>query len=367
MNALLFWLLQRMAANPKTIFWERELRDRFPEAFVEAQQLKLIRRATAAGEGDLFTYFLGRVLTIAEDDAGFVGIDEDDLDELPIPLSDADLQRAYLDLDVFALWLKRAHGFEGNPERVHDRLYQLGEVRHGLDRTALLLGLVQPTLQSMDTLTALPAFLSNGYQHYLVHCPVMGFTPEQVRLLRGSGILLLPMSPDLDLDYRSALAPPPRLRPSPSPLSPEEEQEAEARGLLTSVTIHLTGERKGHRNIVLVSGLEVPITATPFRQFLRLVIALAEGDEGWVPLEELAQLANDSANAPQGLEQLTGRMREPFTAALNGLPGTTFIERDENRLRLAVYPRLITWDRPALLKHPDGPVRLLAARLPRSA
>ncbi len=101
MNALLYWLLRRMAANPATVVWERDLAERFPDSFLEAQQAGLVRRTPAAVEGDRYDRLTGPGLTIMSEGDGLVGTDEDDPDHVPVPLIELDLQRCRLDLDAF--------------------------------------------------------------------------------------------------------------------------------------------------------------------------------------------------------------------------------------------------------------------------
>lgn len=201
-----------MAANPATVFWERDIAERFPNAFDEAQQAGLVRRAPAAKEGDRYDRLLGPALTIMAEGDELVGTDEDDSEHVPVSLTELDLQRCRLDLDSFAQWFKRKHGFDGTPLQVHPRFYQLGEITR--ERTVVLLGLLLPTPQGVDLMAALPAFLSTPFERYLVLCPGRTFGITETRLLQGRGIVALPLGQDFEVNIRDALGPPPRVRPA---------------------------------------------------------------------------------------------------------------------------------------------------------
>ncbi len=171
----------------------------------------------------------------------------------------------------------------------------------------------------------------------------------QLSVERGISILPQPVSvPDVEL-------------------SEEEEQEAKQRGFKGAFPIHITGKLVNRRsNVIHVGGHEIILPDAQLKLFLRLVVALFETQDGFVPGGNLhgGGLSDEGIYTPDAVEQAVDRLRARLRPALKGLVPTKYIEVQRGKIRLSTHKRFVTADREYLMQHPDEVIRSLAMRLP---
>lgn len=153
-------------------------------------------------------------------------------------------------------------------------------------------------------------------------------------------------------------------------LSQEDEDRFRMHRFKCKIPIHITGKTEGQKgNVVQIGSREAVITDVPFGLFLRLVVALLDTEDGFVALGNMHSgggLSDEGFYEPAGLEQALSRLRQPFRTALGHFKTKDFIERRRGNIRLSTGSPYVTWDRKALLDHPDGVIRELARKLPEA-
>ena len=153
-------------------------------------------------------------------------------------------------------------------------------------------------------------------------------------------------------------------------LSQPEEDRFRLHRFKCRIPVHITGKTEGQKgNVVQIGSGEAVITDVPFGLFLRLVVALLDTEDGFVALGNMQSgggLSDEGFYEPAGVEQALSRLRQPFRTALGHLKTNEFIERRRGNIRLSTGSPYVTWDRKALLDHPDGVIRELARKLPET-
>lgn len=133
--------------------------------------------------------------------------------------------------------------------------------------------------------------------------------------------------------------------------------------LITQVTGALESRKS---NEVRIAGAWVILPDAEFLLFLRLIVALYEAENGFVPRGNRfgGGLVEEGIYPAQSVDQTVGRLRYRLGPALQGLDGKKFIEVSRGNIRLSTHRRRILVDRAELLKHPDGRIQDLVGRLP---
>lgn len=160
-----------------------------------------------------------------------------------------------------------------------------------------------------------------------------------------------------------------QVEPCPSiRLSEDDEQELQQHRFKSRLVIQVTGQTEGRKgNVVRVDGAEVILPDAEFRLLVRLIVALYETEDGFVPRGSLSSgggLADEGIYFAEGLDQAVGRLRWRLAPAFRGLKGTEVIEVSRKQIRLSTHRRFVIVDRGRLLQHPDGVIRPLVNRLP---
>jgi len=365
---LIRWILWELEQLPTALFSERELKDRFPEEFESCRRQGLIHRVAPPLGTTSCTTADGHRHTVIPEDAGFLVLDDDDPEAQPVQLTIGDLARWRLDLGVFARKFQGTNGLGGNQGALDSRLYFLGDTKRDGLSVAFVLGLLCERKSALIHLRALPNSLSHRYDRFVVMSPGFSLTPAEQRELELLDVFVVPLGADdpLLVDYTPALEKPRRRAPR-GLLSDEEEREFGLRGFKSRLPILITGRVERRKsNLLEVAGHDVILTDSAFRLFLRLVVALFETDDGFLPRTDLRYgtgLDSEHVLAPEGLEQALSRLRAPFGPALGDLKPTQFIEAREERVRLSTHRRYVAWDLDALMMRADEAILGLSHRL----
>jgi hypothetical protein len=151
-------------------------------------------------------------------------------------------------------------------------------------------------------------------------------------------------------------------------LSDEEEEEARRHRFKGSLAIHITGKLEGRKsNVINIGRVEIILPDAEFKLFLRLVVALFETENGFVPRGNLrgGGLSDEGIYAPDAVEHAVNRLRFRLRPALQGLDPKKYVEVRRGDIRLSTHRKFVIVDRVCLMQHPDEVVRALAERLPQ--
>jgi hypothetical protein len=362
------WMLTRMEKSPSAVFYEKELTERFPNEFEQAKREKLLRHVETPLDGGSYGLGRSRPLTVVSVGDKFEAFDDEDPEFDPIELTPADLARWRLDLKALAWRFQQANGLDGKPDALDDRLFFMGEAKRDDLSLAFVLALLPEERSARRVLTALPNLLSGMHDRIVAVCP--SYFPTQAERRHLESLQVFVVTPnDVDLfkvDLSQVLREP--LRKAPRiVLSDKEEEEFGTHGFKSRLPIVITGrtERRAG-NVVEVGGAAVVLTDVPFRLFLRLVVALYETENGFLPRGSMmggGGLVAEGFYTEEGLDQAVHRLRVRFGPALPDLKPTQFIEIRGGQLRLSTHPRYIACERDRLLRHADQMVRDLAERI----
>lgn len=126
--------------------------------------------------------------------------------------------------------------------------------------------------------------------------------------------------------------------------------------------ISITGEILAERNnIVLIEDTKVLLSDKPFALFLRLILELRKGVEGFVYRIDLVQEGYLSPSGPdQGISRLKQQIRYPMEAVFKKFNVDQFIEKKPKQIRLSNPPDMIKINVLRLLQHPNPAIVKLA-------
>ena len=114
-------------------------------------------------------------------------------------------------------------------------------------------------------------------------------------------------------------------------------------------------------NIVEIEGKERRLERATFALFLRLVTALFETANGFLPkgsMRGTAGLAAEGYYTSDGAEQAIGRLRKALRPEFDSL-----IEVSAGNIRLSTHRRYVKVSGPTLAQHADKRVQALAQRI----
>jgi hypothetical protein len=365
-------MLARLEKDPGAVFYERELLEWFPLEFEQAKGEGLLRGVPANLEGGSYSFGLSRPYTVVTEGDRIEAFDDEDPEADPIPLTMADLVRWSLDMQVLALRFQETNCLRGVPCVLDDRLFFLGEAKMDGQLVAVVLALVSEPRQAGQHLTALPGYLPGVHDRIAAVCP--SYLPTQGERRRLESLQVFVVTPDdtdlFKVDVSQVLLQLPRKAPR-IVLSDEEEEQFDACGFKSRFPIVITGRRERRTgNVLEVGGARVVLTDAPFKLFLRLVAALHETQDGFLPRGSMLDgggLVVEGFYTEDGVDQALNRLRAPFGPALRELKPTEFIEVRGGRIRLSTHRRFIAYDRERLLGHSDQMVRDLTERIPSGA
>jgi hypothetical protein len=355
-------MLTEMEKTPGAVFYERELRERFLDDFEKAKDAGLLMSVQVRIEGGSFANGLSRPHALFDDGATIEAFDDEDPEAEPIPLTIEDLSRWRLDLQELALRFQETNCLRGVPCVLDERLFFLGEAKMDGQLIAFVLALFSGSRQAGQHLTALPGYLPGGHDRILAISP--SYLPTQHERRRLESLKVFVVTPDdadlFKVDVSQVLLQLPRKAPR-IVLSDEEEEEFDACGFKSRLPIVITGRRERRAgNVLEVGGARVVLTDAPFKLFLRLVAALHETQDGFLPRGSMLDsggLVAEGFYTEDGVDQALSRLRAPFGPALRELKPTEFIEVKGGRIRLSTHRRFVSCDRERLLGHSDQMVR----------
>lgn len=147
-------------------------------------------------------------------------------------------------------------------------------------------------------------------------------------------------------------------------LTPEERREATLAGFQSHVPIFLTGRlTPGGMNIVAINGEARRVGSKHFPLLMRLLCALFETDNGYVPRGTLrggGGLADEEYYTSDAMDQVNRRLRER-------LGSRELVEVSGGQIRISTHRRFVTFDHERLRLHPDERVRTLSERIRTSS
>ena len=152
-------------------------------------------------------------------------------------------------------------------------------------------------------------------------------------------------------------------------LTAEEEAESRMHEFRSHLVIEVTGSLKNRRsNEVRLSGTSVILPDAEFLLFLRLIVALYQAEDGYIPRGNRLGgcLVDEGIYPADSVDQVVSRLRSRFGPSLKGLEEKMFVEVRRREIRLSTHRRYVLVNRSRLSHHPDERIRDLAARLPES-
>src|SRR5919106_1892517 len=108
-------------------------------------------------------------------------------------------------------------------------------------------------------------------------------------------------------------------------------------------------------NVVKIGATEILVPGAEFKLLLRLVVALFQTDDGFVPKGNLqgGGLGEEGIYPPHELEQAVSRLRSRLRPGLQDLDAKRYVEVRRGRIRLSTHRKFVIVDRLQLLAHDD--------------
>jgi hypothetical protein len=151
-------------------------------------------------------------------------------------------------------------------------------------------------------------------------------------------------------------------------LTDSEAKEAERQNFKAAVPIIITGEVVPRTsNVVEIGGRRVTLPDADFRLFLRLVVQLFIGGDGYCRKgggRQAGGLVGEGV-VPDDVDNAVSRLRRSLQLGFLELAPKDYIEVQRGHgVRLSTHRRYVKVDRDALARHNNPAIRELAARLP---
>ncbi len=151
-------------------------------------------------------------------------------------------------------------------------------------------------------------------------------------------------------------------------LSEAEQMEFGKHGFKVKLPLLISGERSKRRsNVVEIGGRRVDIPDAEFVLLLRLVQALYESADGFVPKgggSKPGGLTDEEGVVPGGIDQAIDRLRKSLQLGRADVDPRDLIEVSHLRVRLSTHLRFVTVRRDDLVQHPHPAVRSILAQIP---
>ena len=355
------WILQHLEKQPSTLFYEKELREKSDNEFLELKARKLLTCIQPNSECETYGYGQQSPLLAINLDGRYYALDDDNSELLV--LNRADLIKYQFCLEVFAEEVAKANAFSGSPEKLHRRLYYAGERIIDDSKVALVLAFIDQEQQAEDLFLGLPARLP-GYDHFIV--VAQSFKVGRVALrtqLEAIHIHVMALedikNPKLDLSLFG------ETKSHSEPvgiLNAKEEEEFIDRHYKCHLPILITNETiKWHRNKILINGFPVILGDSLFLLFLRLVLAIRNSENGAVTK---AGLCRGGFIKTGSEDQTIGHLRAAFAGVLGDVSPYDFIESyGRGAIRLSTHPALVKYDKQKLKGHNNPKIKKIADRL----
>lgn len=181
------WLLERLAHNPAAVFWRGELETRFPAEVPAAVAAGLLRPVPTDLNGTYTDTRSGRTYSLIQRDGLVEGWDEDDPEAMPIVLTPAQLGRFSVHSPSLVERFREVNGLEGQPDRLHPRLYLLGTLA-GADSVPVVLVLCPSSEQAIDLLRGMASLFVSPPGPIIAVTPELSFTMAERKTLGNLGI-----------------------------------------------------------------------------------------------------------------------------------------------------------------------------------
>jgi hypothetical protein len=367
-ESLLAFVLRRLSDFPQATFRESELRQQSADDFDAAVSRRLLRFVQTDLASEIYPcsspHCEGSGRSIALVGEAYWAVCSCLAREPQVNLTKTDLQHWRVDIDRLCSAIRSENALTGESEGVDERLVYVGKTTRGGQTFGILLGLFG-VRQARLHLRGLPRQLLDSHDRLVVLCA--GFTPpgRMLREFEPQRVLLAEMDNLRPLMIDGAIFRGRSRAGQTDGLTEAERAEMARLGLLTSVTVYVTG-RSVSDHVVRVNGLDARLTRTPFCLFLRLMIALYEAQDGFVPVGRMMHgggLADEGFYRSEGVSQAWNRMRTAFRTALLGIPTTNFLEVRNGQGRISTLRSRVSWDTNALLGSGDTRICELAERL----
>jgi hypothetical protein len=194
-------MLTRLEKSPRTVFEERELKERNPAALEEAKRTGLIRRLPAPRAGESYISRSGRLLTVvANPDGTLEAIDEDDPDREPVPVAPSEVASWAVNVDALCRRFREANSLSGTSGCLHERLYLLGDLSPG---RAVVLAFLADERSGVPLLMTLPALAPTTTREFFVATPSLVPSPTEQRRVEALHIWVRALNPDEPFAIRS--------------------------------------------------------------------------------------------------------------------------------------------------------------------
>lgn len=236
--------------------------------FEAALDSKLLSYIQPRIPGETYRAEPGKTLSVVEWDGQLWGLDGEDPEAEPVPISPEDLARYRLSLDAVGERLQQANELQGEPCRLTERLYYLGWREHEGVRIGVVLALLLREEEAVRSTLSLPSHVSAAHGRCLLVCPSFTFRDQgNARRLEDAGIAL-------------------------SWLNEDDVWRMEWRALVTATRARGDAEKllviENGGMVVRYSGQDVKLTPTEQRVLLALAqrpgkpVAVGHlGDAGW--------------------------------------------------------------------------------------
>jgi len=228
---LIHWLLTELEKHPSRLFRESELTNREvgQDARLKKEGLLIYEQPN---EHEEKLWLNGNYLTVVNIRGERFGVNEEDPEADPIPLSRGDLARYRFSVEHFIQKLAEANGFSGKPERLHGRLYYAGEYITDDNKTiAIALALFDQEKNAEDLLLGLPSRLP-GYDHWMAVTPSFEVRRPALRAqLEGLHIHVVPLEDAENLKVDMSMFAEKESHPEPTVvLTAKQQKEFDDRG-----------------------------------------------------------------------------------------------------------------------------------------
>jgi hypothetical protein len=161
-----------MEQNPSAAFYKNEIEEKFSADYQTALKNNLLLRL----KPDYSSYWKdNKLFRVVKNERGYEAID-DDPEEEPIVLDESDFIRYNLSLESFCRYLQKGNSLAGNPSKLNDRLFFIGDIEKEGKSFAYVLVFVNKSTVLKSIVFTIPNLLSQTYDAIIAVYP--GYTPD---------------------------------------------------------------------------------------------------------------------------------------------------------------------------------------------
>lgn len=358
-DKLLSYLLKQFEGSPEAKYYESDLLRISSSGFPVLKKQKYLLFDQYDFEQEHYCDKRGNERFVRKVKGRWIATSTEDSGISSLYLKEQDLNRYTFSVKPLLAEINTKNNLAKNINAVAPRVWFIGETTIIQNNIGVYMAFVSDDEQAAAELLGLKAKIGK-VDGVLVLCPsYMIKSQDLLSKLAGQNIHCLTFKEafkkkDYTIDYGKIRFEQTSGQPTPK-LTTKQTADYTKYAYQCYDTMHIPGTSPIKRsNDLIVNGHSIKMPDSSFKLLIEFVAALKKGKGGWV-----------SKAVGAGNYQIFDHLRKPIEGSLIKKDAKKFIENDgSKKYRISTHPDFLTYERGALIKHPEYAIKTFAKKLP---